>query len=144
MKINFADYLTEEEIKRIVESEIRKIVRSRLEDKTDFERVFNNAAYQIVFNEVDEAFDDNVKSVIKGKVLSVLKAKTFGTYEIFRPKSVYDREESYAYAYLQKVVKDNLHLIENMVVNQLSTMPKKYLGEVLKETFIEIFSKNKL
>ena len=51
MEINFKDYLTEEQIQKIVADELRISIRGQI-NKDNAERLLTNTAYYIVWEEV--------------------------------------------------------------------------------------------
>ena len=69
MEIEVKDYLSESEIKEIVQQELRLKVRQQF-DLNNIERIFSNSAYHIVWEEVNKSIDYDVTEFIKNKVPS--------------------------------------------------------------------------
>ena len=135
MEIDILKYLDKEEIKSIIESEIRQIVKNKLQSNIDFERIFSNSAYHIIFKEVDLAVDNTAKNIIKQKTLEILNSD-WSTFNVFQKPDNYSKG-SVAYNYMSEVVKDNFNIIKETTITQLSILPKKYITGLLKELFIE-------
>jgi hypothetical protein len=135
MEIDIEKYLSEKEIRNIIESELRINVKQKLTQSIDFERIFNNAAYHIVFQLIDEAVDGKAKELIKQKTIEIIKDNK-SSFGVFRRKDAWEKEESPAYAHMKKVVNENLNIIEDNVKAALKTIPKKELSESLKEAIL--------
>jgi hypothetical protein len=137
MKIDVEDYLSHEEIKDICEEQVRESVSKQLRREQDFERIFSNAAYHIMFQLIDDAFDEDIKEVLKKKTLEILNTKT--EFGIFRKRDAWEKDESFAYAYVQTVVTDNMHLIHDKIISEIQRIPKKDLSPLIKQSILEKF-----
>ena len=113
MEIKIENHLSEQEIKDIVISEFRQSVKDKFKTEKDIERILINLSYQMLWDEIDKLVPD-YKEVVSIKVKEVMLNKDF-TYNIFRPKSAWDREDSLGYTYMQRAINENKSLIEGLV-----------------------------
>lgn len=141
MDIDISDYFDYDEVKSIVKCAIESEARHQVKMKRDldFERIFNNSAYHIVFEEMDKAVDYDVKEMIKTKVLEVLN--TTGSFGLFRRKDAWEKEDSVAYLHLQKCVEEHKNIIEEKVKTQLSQIDTEYLMDLINNTVYNILDK---
>ncbi len=138
MEIDISDYYSYDEVKSIVKSSIESEARHQVNFKKDldFERIFNNSAYHIVFTEMDNAVDYDVKELIKSKVLNILNSNSeFGLY---RRKSDWEKEDSKAYTYLQEYVEQHKGIIESKVISQLENIDSQYIIDLINESVYNI------
>lgn len=137
VKINVADYVTENEIKEIVQDEIRKTVQNFFADEKNAQRLLSNLSYQIVFDEVDKIVPD-CRNIIKEKTLEIINKDSF-SYNVFRQKS-YGSPNSLAYDYIEQTVKECKDMINQKVKDTI--INHDYSDEIwrkfeeLGETFI--------
>ena len=137
VKINVADYVTENEIKEIVQDEIRQTVRNFFADEKNAQRLLSNLSYQIVFDEVDKIVPD-CRNIIKEKTLEIINKDSF-SYNVFRQKS-YGSPNSLAYDYIEQTVRECKDLINQKVKDTITN--HDYSDEIwrkfeeLGETFI--------
>ena len=68
MNINIDNYLGDDEIKDIITSEMRDLVKKHLSDENNITRIISNSAYQLVYKMVDETFDQSLSSMLTEKV----------------------------------------------------------------------------
>jgi len=68
MEIEIEDYLSKDEIKSIVEQELRSSIRSKLSHEEDVQRIFSNLCYRTIFKYIDEIVP-NSKGIIQKKTL---------------------------------------------------------------------------
>lgn len=137
VKINVADYVTENEIKEIVQDEIRQTVRNFFADEKNAQRLLSNLSYQIVFDEVDKIVPD-CRNIIKEKTLEIINKDSY-SYNVFRQKS-YGSPNSLAYDYIEQTVKECKDMINQKVKDTITN--HDYSDEIwrkfeeLGETFI--------
>ena len=137
VKINVADYVTENEIKEIVQDEIRQTVRNFFSDEKNAQRLLSNLSYQIVFDEVDKIVPD-CRNIIKEKTLEIINKDSF-SYNVFRQKS-YGSPNSLAYDYIEQTVRECKDMINQKVKDTITN--HDYSDEIwrkfeeLGETFI--------
>uniref|UniRef100_A0AB39AJU3 Uncharacterized protein n=1 Tax=Vibrio phage P018-4 TaxID=3229728 RepID=A0AB39AJU3_9CAUD len=111
MDIKLEDYLTEEEIKDTLRQALRDKFDTYLEQ--NWERVCNNAAYNVVWKSVDEVIDGTFKQQLEDNVQKVMK--NFNEFNLFRKPDAWDREPNSAYKLLMESVQNNKHLIDERV-----------------------------
>lgn len=140
MEIAIEDYFDYDEVKSIVKSAIESEARHQVKMKRDldFERIFNNSAYHIVFTEMDNKVDYDIKQMIENKVLEILN--TSGSFGLFRKKDVWEKEDSKAYLYMQEAVENNKEIIEDKVKIELEKLDTEYLQDMIQETVYKILN----
>jgi hypothetical protein len=130
------DYFSYDDIKSIVESQIRNEVSYKLKRDLDFERIFNNAAYEIVFKEMENHVDYNIKEMINNKVFEIVSSASH--HGLFKRKDAWEREDSKSYTYLQEAVENNKNIIEDKVKEELGKLDTQYLADLVQDTVYKI------
>ena len=100
LTINIDDYLSDDDKRQIARDEFRAACARR--STADFERILNNAAYELVQKEVDAAFDGNMAEVVRTKAVDVINK--LSDYTVFRRPDTWDREASKGWTYLQEAI----------------------------------------
>lgn len=138
LTIKISDYLTEDEIKNMVEqtvaSEIRQEV-SRLINKQDFGRILSNCAWFMVFDEVDKTLVESAKKTIIRQVLEIIS--DIKSYNIFRRKTNYD-EASVGQKIIEESVLENRKLINEKVVETISLLDPESLNDDLNNIIYKV------
>jgi len=136
MEINFKDYLTEEQIQKIVADELRISIRGQI-NKDNAERLLTNTAYYIVWEEVDKVLDFDVKEFIKEKVVNIIKE--MGRYNVFRSKdSNYESKDSLAQIYLNQYVEENKNIINRKVVEIMQELDAEDIRNQLYDLIYQV------
>jgi len=116
MEIKFEDYLSQDDIKEIVESELRMQIQEHFKNEENANRLIANLSYRMIWDEVEKVIP-NSKDVITKKVSEVVNDTNY-TYQVFRNKTSYD-SESLACSFLNEAVRENRDKIKNRVVDIL-------------------------
>lgn len=111
MNIEISNYLSHDEIKEIVEDELRAQIRNHFSNEENARRLLSNLSYQIIFDEVDKTVTES-KSVIADKTRQLLNNMT--AYNVFRDDS-YGGRKSLATQLMEQSVKDNAELLRDKV-----------------------------
>lgn len=135
LNIDVADYLSPQEIKELIQEQLRSEIHSFFRDEKNAQRLLSNLSYQIVFDEIDKVVPNSQQLVVVSttKVLKDIKS-----YSVFRDAS-YGSAPSLAYKYMEDAVRNNKALIEQQVVATMTS--KDYSNEIwskfeeLGETF---------
>lgn len=133
MEINIDEYISEEEKKEIaidvfrqqVKNELFKSINGTVQSDSEIQRVIGNITHQIVFKEVQKYIPDAKEQIISKVKKSLSKDLS---YEIFRKKDVWDKEEGLAVKYLREEIKNN----------------EKYFKSRIKQTIEEYDFKDQL
>lgn len=131
MEIEVKDYLSESEIKEIVQQELRLKVRQQF-DLNNIERIFSNSAYHIVWEEVNKSIDYDVTEFIKNKVIQIINE--LSEYSVFRDKGdyIYGRDKnSIAQDYLNQYVEENKNIINDRVIEIMQGLDSEKLNDQL-------------
>ena len=119
INVKISDYLSEEEIKEIVQDEFRGKVRSILDEENNLERVISNCAYRDLGEELEKLVH-NYKDILNEYIKKVFNSKDSISYELFRGGISPSREGR------------GTILIEEYVNNN-----KKMLEDKIKETILD-------
>jgi len=141
--VNINDYLSEEDKKEIAIDVFRQQVKKELFNSNDgtvqadseIQRIIGNITHEVVFTEVQKYIPDAKEQII-GKVKKAL-AKDL-SYEVFRKKDAWDKEESLAITYVKEEVKAN----EEVFKTRIREMMANYnLEPALNEELANKFDK---
>lgn len=136
MEIDFTQYLSEDEIKDTVKSAIYNRAKEWLGSATfshdrDFERIFNNCAYHVIYDLVNERVNGNIETIIADKVIEYLnKDDCLSPFYIFREGSSWEKQ-SEASKIVERCVRANTDLIEEKVINTLKSLDRKTVRDAL-------------
>jgi len=111
MEIDISQYLSEEEKKSIAVEEYRNAIRQLVQ--VDKERILSNCAYTVVQKLVDDAFNEDLNTILVDKVKDIIN--NLSSYSVFKRKDAWDKDESKGHKYLESAVEDNKQLIESKV-----------------------------
>jgi hypothetical protein len=138
MEIEVKDYLSESEIKEIVQQELRLKVRQQF-DLNNIERIFSNSAYHIVWEEVNKSIDYDVTEFIKNKVIQIINE--LSEYSVFRDKGdyIYGRDKnSIAQDYLNQYVEENKNIIKDRVIEIMQGLDSEKLNDQLYDLIYQV------
>jgi hypothetical protein len=127
MEINVENYLNHNEIKEIVQDELRNQVRQFFKNEQEAQRLLSNLSYQIVFNEIDKVVPNSHQLVVD-KTMEVLN--DIKSFSVFRDGSY--GSKSAAYVIMETAVRNNVDLINEKVKE---TIINKDYSEKIWETF---------
>lgn len=141
MEIKFEDYLSNDEIHRIVVEEFRDKIKESIR-RNGVSRFIANLSYQNVFELInDEA--PNFENEIKEKTKEVIE--NLSSFSVFRKKDLVDNEDSLAQKYLEESVTNNREIIENRVKDILSELSKEdiayEINDVIENKISNLFNK---
>jgi hypothetical protein len=118
--IDINDYLSETEKKEYaIEAFKETIKKGMFNDKqgiqldSEIQRVIGNISYSIVMKEVQK-YIPNCEELIKKKTLEVINKNNF-SYEVFKKKDAWDRDESLAVAYMNETIRANKELFQKRI-----------------------------
>jgi len=138
MEIEVKDYLSESEIKEIVQQELRFKVRQQF-DLNNIERIFANSAYHIVWEEVNKSIDYDMTELIKNKVIQIINE--LSAYSVFRDKGdyIYGRDKnSNAQDYLNQYVEENKNIINDRVIEIMQGLDSEKLNDQLYDLIYQV------
>ena len=141
MEINIIDYLDEEEIKNICDSEIRTQIKEHFKTEENSKRLLSNLAYHIIKEEINKIVP-NYEQELVAKVISLIKSKDLG-YQMFDFDSYgAGRNKSLGAKIIEQTIKENEALIKDKVIN--SILNKDYSEEAWNkfEALAETFTSN--
>ena len=124
LKINLADYLSQDEIKEAVREQIKCEVSNLFRNEENAKRLLSNLSYEIVFNEIDKVIPNSRNLVIQ-KTESILN--DIKSYQVFRDAS-YGGKKSIAYELMENSVKNNVELLNEKVKETI--INKDYSKEI--------------
>lgn len=113
--INVNDYLSKEEIKNIIISELTSQIRDTIRaQKAD--NLISNVGYEIVKN-IISAEIENYDNLIKEKVIEIINK--LSSYSVFNDGS-YNDKKSKGYLLMEKAVEENYPILKEKIKNILS------------------------
>jgi len=144
IEININDYLSEEEKKEIViemfrqqvKKELFKSIDGTVKSDSEIQRVIGNISHSIVMNEVQKYIPD-CESMIKDKVINTLTNKEL-SYQVFKKKDVWDKDESLAIKYMNEAITDCKELFQNRIKD---TIENYDLSKDISENISDEFNK---
>ncbi len=126
MEINVRDYISDEDMREIVEDEVRRAVSAELYEQRMhdwLESTLSNVAYMVVWQEVDKLMDGDPKQMIAEKIPHVIEG--LSPYSVFRKKGEFNREDSIGQTILDQAVTDNADLIDSKVKEIIGGLDKR-------------------
>lgn len=118
--IDINDYLSESEKKEYaIEAFKETIKKGMFNDKqgiqldAEIQRVIGNISRSIVMEEVQK-YIPNCEELIKKKTLEVINKDSF-SYEVFKKKDVWDKDESLAITYMNETIRANKELFQKRI-----------------------------
>lgn len=137
INIDIKDYVSEEEIKDIINDEIRRIVRYYLNNEAELSRIITNISYKELWKQI-ELEVPNCEKILKEKTIE--RIRNISDYDIFRRKDAYIAEDSLATKLIDECVKENKNIINDKIkdiFNELSNSDLKYDIQGILEEYIE-------
>ena len=120
MEINITDYLDHQEIKEIVEDELRNQIRNFFSgNEKNAQRLLSNLSYAIVSEEVEKIIPNYQQELVE-KVISIIKDKDSVKYKLFDFDTYNSgREKSLGAKIVEKTIKENEQLIKDKVIETI-------------------------
>ena len=141
MEINFKDYLSDDEVKEIVQDELRIQVRkffSGTEENT--QRLLSNLAYSIVRDEVDKIVP-NYEEELVNKVAELVKSKEL-SFHVFNYHYSTNAPTSFGSKVIEQTVKENQQLIKDKVVKTIQEADYSEQALMKFESLADDFTSN--
>lgn len=135
--MDIKDYVNEEEIKDIINDEIRRIVRYHLNNEEELSRIITNISYKELWKQI-ELEVPNCEKILKEK--TVERVNELSKFDVFRRKDILGSEDSPAIKLIDECVKENKDIINDKVkniFNELSNSDLKYDIQGILEEYIE-------
>lgn len=144
MEINIKDYMSDEEIKAIIEDEIVRETRRTLCNEKEITRILTNISYYELWKKIEQEVpncQEIIEEKTKEKILEISK------FDIFKKRDNFlEYKDSLAQQLLDESVKENKNIIDDKVkkiMNELSLTDIKYDIQSIIEQYIENLFKNK-
>lgn len=125
MNINIEDYLSNDEMKSIVEEEFRNKIKSMFSTEKEISRIITNLGYYNTFKIIEEEVP-NFKNSIKEQTKK--QCEKISSYCVFREKDSYSNE-SLGQKYLEEAVENNKEIINKKVVEIMNNLSKEDIAE---------------
>lgn len=141
MEINFKDYLTDSEVKEIVQDELRIQIRLFFSgSEENKQRLLSNLAYSVVREEIDTIVPNYHEDLVN-KVSELLQKKDL-SFHVFNFDHFTGVAKSYGAKVVENTVKENTELIKSKVIEAIQN--KDYTEEALikLENLSEEFTSN--
>jgi hypothetical protein len=139
--IDINDYLSESEKKEYaIEAFKETIKKGMFNDKqgiqldTEIQRVIGNISHSIVMEEVQKHIP-NCEELIKKKTLEVINKDSF-SYEVFKKKDVWNKDESLAITYMNETIRANKELFQKRIKETIENYDLSYdIAEQISNEF---------
>ena len=145
MEINIKDYMSDEEIKTIIEDEIVKETRRTLCSEKEITRILTNISYYELWRRIEEEVP-NCKEIIKEKTKEQML--DISKFDIFQKRDDFlEYKDSLAQQFLNESVKENKNIIDDKVktiMNELSLTDIKYDIHSIIEQYIDNLFKSEV
>ena len=129
-EIEIENYLSYNEIKEIVQDELRNQIRQLFKNEQEAERLLSNLSHEIVQQEVEKIVPNHQEKIVK-KVASIINDKDISFY-VFRHHYSTDAPQSTGAKILDEAVKANKELINEKVKE---TIINKDYSEIIWDKF---------
>lgn len=140
MEIKIEDYLSDEEVKDIIASEVREQTRYAFNSKRlDPNTLLSNAGYYAVFAAVDEHLGETgyAQKQVERETRRIINEMT--EYTLFGDRGSYPNyRTSAAQKIVDEHVENNRDLIEAQVVDRLSDISERIGGDRIHDFIIEV------
>lgn len=140
MEIKIENYLSESEIKEIVQEELREQVRKHFSSEKEAERLLINLSHEIVQQEVEKIVPNHQEMIVK-KVASIINDKDLSFY-VYRHHYSTDAPQSTGAKILDEAVRANKDFINQKVIDTI--LNKDYSEEIWNkfESMADTFMSN--
>lgn len=139
VNINVEDYISEAEMRKIAEEELRYAFRRQFQKESDVERVLANLSHEYVFHATCDQLSISMEEVekrIKDKIIEALEGDSV-KYKVFQRADAWDRSESPAVKILDDVLRESRPLIEAAVKREIEQYPFWELREEIADTIYD-------
>lgn len=126
MDIKFEDYLSDSQIREILESELREQVRAHFKSEQNAERLLSNLAYGMVYDEIDKILP-NYHSNLVSKVEEMIKEPS--SFNLFNYHYSDNTPVSLGAKIVTEAVRENKELIKSRVIEAIQN--RDYSDEAL-------------
>ena len=140
-EIDVMKYLSDGEIKEIVQDELRISIRQhfnecgRIEADNNLKRLIGNASYDVVAKMVDNIFGNKLEDLLTKRVTEIID-KGLSSFDIFSKPNAWDKTPNDAYVVLEKAVKSQHDKMKQVIADNIETQTITELKEILKDNAI--------
>lgn len=143
-EIDIEHYMSNEEIKAIIEDEIIRGIRRIMCNEKEITRILTNISYYELWKKIEEEIP-NYQEIIKEKTKERLQK--ISNFDIFKSKDDFvEQRDSLAQQFLNESVKENKKIIDDKVkaiMNELSLSDIRFDIQGIIEKYIDnLFRKN--
>ena len=132
--MDFEKYLSDTELKDIASEEWRSMCRSYFSEEKATK--ISNVAYHHVQDAIDEALDGRADELIAEKAIDVINGMS--SYTVFHKPDVYDNKPSESWKLLQKIIKDNEGILQEVIRHHIHNLSKHDALEIIKSATLTI------
>ena len=130
--VDLDDYLSNDDKVQLARDAFKAAAMRRSGE--DFERILSNAAYSMVREEVNAAFDGDMVAVVKTRALDVINK--LSAFTVFNKPDAWQREASKGWTHLQQAVDDAAPLIHARVQQIVSEMGEDRLRDMIESQIV--------
>lgn len=141
MNINIEDYLSDNEIKTIIEEGFRDKIKSMFRTEEEVSRIITNLGYYNTFKIIEEEVP-NFKNSIKEQTRK--QCENISEFHVFREKDSFS-SQSLGQKYLEEAVENNKKIINEKVIEIMNNLSKEDIASeicaILEEKIDNLFTK---
>lgn len=141
MKINIEDYLSTEEIKEIVKSEVRFSIQKHIHEQKDLERILYNSVHQFIEDKAGELLPEDLDVTLAAKVVEVVNG--LSSHTVFSPPDAWDRAATKGWKLLQLAVNESDALIKERVEQLVRELKPEKVMELMEDVIYQVFLSKK-
>ena len=117
MNIKIENYISDSEIKNILEDELRLQIRQHFKNEENAERLLSNLSYHIVSEEVEKIVPNHIDMIVD-KVSKLITEKDL-SYHLYNFDYYDGKAKSLGAKIIEQTVKDNQQLIKDKVIESI-------------------------
>jgi hypothetical protein len=141
MEIKVEKYLSDTEIKEILQDELRNQVRQHFQNEENAKRLLSNLAYHIIKEEINKIVPNYEQELIE-KVASLIKDKDLGGQVFDFDRYGSGRSKSVGAKIVEQTINENQQLIKDKVIDTIQNADYSEEALVKFESLAETFTSN--
>lgn len=141
MEIKIEKYLSDTEIKEILQDELRNKVRQHFQNEENAKRLLSNLAYHIIKEEVNKIVPDYEQELVE-KVVSLIRDKDLGGQVFDFDRYGSGRSKPLGAKIVEQTITENQQLIKNKVIDTIQNADYSDDALIKFESLAEEFTSN--
>ena len=145
--IDINDYLSEDEKKELAKEYFIGSLEKGLKDRhshkanyDNYERIVSNSVYEFLEKKIDSFLNEDHEEMIKKQVDKIIGKNGTYTYQLFRVKSAWEKEDSPAQNILDEAVESHREIMTNKIHSKLDKVIEGLGNDNLYEMYTDAFN----